>query len=82
MLDVNSPLAIPLMLAGLALPIAVTVFLLRISRRRLSGRKGRYDGLLGGVARGQVQASHLEAGTPDVDEIAVPHVPRPGDRGR
>jgi hypothetical protein len=82
MLDVNSPLAVPLMLAGLAAPIVFVVFLFRVSRRRLSGRRGRFDRFLGGVARGQVQASHLAADTPDVDRIAVPRAPHPGDRGR
>ena len=82
MLDVNSVLAVPLMLAALAIPIVLIVFLFRISLRQLSGRRGHFDGLLGGIARGNVQASHLQAGTPDVDDIAVPRAPRPGGRGR
>ncbi len=65
-------LAIPAMLAAIAAPILIVVGLLWLSQRRFAGRKGRGDRLLGGVARAGVQASHVEAGTPHVDDIAVP----------
>ena len=60
------------MLAAIALPILIVVGLLWLSQRRFAGRKGRGDRLLGGVARAGVQVSHVEAGTPHVDDIAVP----------
>ena len=65
-------LAIPLMIGALALPLLVFAVLIALSRRRFAGRRSRFDGALGGVARGHVQASHLEAGTPSADDIAVP----------
>jgi hypothetical protein len=81
--DVNSALiAVPAMFLALAIPVVVTVMLLRVSLRRLSGRRGPHDRLLSGIARGGVQASHLQAGTPDVDDIAVPLAPRPDHRRR
>jgi hypothetical protein len=80
-MDVNSALiAVPAMLLALGIPVVAIVLLLRLSRRRLSGRSGVGDRFLSGVARAGVQASHLEADTPDVDDIAVPLAPRPGDR--
>lgn len=68
----NDLLAIPLMVGALALPLLVFAVLIVLARRRFAGRRSRLDGVLGGVARGHVQASHLEAGTPPVDDIAVP----------
>ena len=70
--DLTDVLAVPAMLLAVAVPVIVVVVLLRLSRRRFEGRPGRWDRWLGGIARGHVQASHLEAGTPEVDDIAVP----------
>lgn len=82
-MDVNSAIiAVPAMLLALGLPVVAFVLLLRVSRRRLSGRRGTHDRFLGGIARAGVQASHLEADTPDVDDIAVPLAPRLGGRRR
>ena len=65
-------LSIVAMIGAFALPIMVIVGLLRLSKRRLEGRRSRLDGLFGGVARGGVMGSHLQAGTPHPDDIAVP----------
>lgn len=82
-MDVNSALiAVPAMVLALGIPVVVTALLLRVSLRRLSGRRRPHDRFLSAMARGGVQASHLEAGTPDVDDIAVPRAPRPGGRRR
>jgi len=69
---VTELLAIPAMLAAIAIPVLIVIGLLWLSRRRFEGRRGRGDRLLGGVARAGVQVSHVEAGTPHVDDIAVP----------
>jgi hypothetical protein len=66
------------LLAALAVPVAVVAALLGLSRRRLAGRRGRLDGLFGGIARGEVMSSHLQAGTPHPDDIAVPAPRRKG----
>ena len=81
-MDVNSALAVPAMILALGIPVVAIIVLMRLSLRRLSGRRGRHDRLLGGIARAGVQASHLEADTPDVDDIAVPLAPRAGNRCR
>lgn len=57
----------------LVVPVLLIVgVLLWLSKRHLEGRRSRLDGVLAGVARGSVMRSHLEAGTPHPDEIAVP----------
>ena len=83
-MDVNSTLvAVAAMLFALGIPIVVVVVvLIRASMRRLSRRRGRHDRLLGAVARAGVEYSHLRGVGPEVDDIAVPHAPHPGDRGR
>ena len=82
-MDVNSALiAIPAMLLALAIPVVVLVLLVQASLRRLSGRRERRDRILGAFARAGVHASHLQADTPDVDDLSVPRAPRPGDRDR
>lgn len=74
MLDTILPIAA--LIAALALPVAAIGTLLWLSKRRLDGRRGRLDGLLGGVARGAVMGSHLRAGSPHPDDTAVPVPPR------
>jgi hypothetical protein len=71
-------LIVGLMLLGLVSPIVVFVVLLWISRRHLAGRHSRFDGLFGGIGRSGAMYSHLNAGTPDPDDLAVPLPPRPG----
>jgi hypothetical protein len=79
--DVNSALvAVPAMLLALAIPVVAIVALLRMSLRRLSGRRGGHDHGLAAIARAGVQLSHLEAATPEVDDIAMPLPPRPDNR--
>jgi hypothetical protein len=74
---VTELLAIPAMLAAIAIPVLIAIGLLWLSGRRFAGRTGRGDRLFGGVARAGVQVSHVEAATPHVDDIAVP---KPKDR--
>ena len=71
-------------LLAVSLPIVIVVGLLLLAKRHLEGRRTRLDGLLGGVARAGVTQSHLEAGTPHPDDIAVPTpgVPPPSPRRR
>ena len=73
----NGLLAVLAMLLALAIPVVAIVVLLRVSLRRLSGRRAGHDRFLGAVSRAGIHASHLQADTPDVDEIAVPRTRRP-----
>jgi hypothetical protein len=66
-----------LMLIGLASPVLVLVALLWVARRHLAGRRSRLDGLFGGIGRAAAMNSHLQAGTPHPDDLAVPVPPRP-----
>jgi hypothetical protein len=65
-----------------AIPVIVVAGLLWMAHRHLSGRRGRFDGLFTGLARGNAMSSHLQAGTPDPDDLAVPIPPRPPRRRR
>lgn len=65
----------------IAVPVTITVLLLRVSFRRMSGRRGRFDSLFGGLARANAMFWHLNAGSPHPDDVnAVP--PPPGGRMR
>ena len=68
------------LLLALVLPIGIVVGLLWLSKRHLEGRRSRYDSALGGAARAGLIGSHLEAGTPHPDDVAVPTPARPPDR--
>lgn len=81
-LDADILLAVSAMVLALAIPVIAIVAILRVSRDKLLGRRHGRDRFLGAVSRAGVQASHLQADTPDVDDIAVPLPPRPGDRRR
>jgi hypothetical protein len=70
-------LIIGLMLLGIASPILFFVGMIWIARRHLAGRRSRFDGLFGGIGRAAAMNSHLQAGTPDPDALAVPVPPRP-----
>ena len=65
-------MAVLAMVVVVSLPVAVIAGLLWLAHRHLSGRRGRLDGLFTGLARGNAMSSHLRAGTPDPDELAVP----------
>ena len=56
--------------------------LLWLAYRHLAGRRGRFDGLFGGLGRGNAMNSHLQAGTPHPDDLAVPIPPRRPRRPR
>jgi Flp pilus assembly protein TadB len=74
------------LLMGIALvaPLALIVQLFRVAARRLSGRRGRYDSLFEGLGRAATMSSHLKAGTPHPDDLAVPttELAPPGRRPR
>ena len=62
---------------AIAITLAPVVILVVLAQRHLNGRKGRFDGLFGGIGRAAAMNSHLRAGTPDPDNLAVPVPPRP-----
>ena len=75
-------LILGLMLLGLASPIIFFAGLIWLARRHLAGRRGRFDGLFGGIGRANAMNSHLQAGTSSPDDLAVPVPPGPGPRPR
>jgi hypothetical protein len=66
-------------LAIVAIPIAIAVGLFLLGKRHLEGRRTRYDRLFEGMGRANAMQSHLAAGTPDPDDLAVP-TPERGER--
>jgi hypothetical protein len=65
----------------IAVPVAITLVLIRIGFRRMSGRRGAFDGLFTGIARANGMWWHLNGGGPHPDDVnAVP--PPPGPRVR
>ena len=79
-LEAITRIGVILLVAGL--PVAVIVLLIVVTVRRLSGKRSRFDGLLGGVARANAQSWHLQGGGPHPDDAAVPIPPRRGIRPR
>jgi hypothetical protein len=74
--------AAALLLAVLvAVPVGMTIVLLRVAFRRMSGRRGRFDGLFVGTARANAMHWHLNGGGPHPDDISVVP-PAPGPPGR
>jgi hypothetical protein len=51
-------LSVALVVLSLSVPVLVAIGLLWLARRRLSGRRGRFDRLFSGVARGGAMYSH------------------------
>lgn len=80
--DLGNLLILGLMVLGFASPIVVFVGLIWLARRHLAGRRSRLDGLFGGIGRANAMNSHLVAGTPDPDDLAVPVPLRARDRHR
>jgi hypothetical protein len=74
---IGNPLIVGLMLLGMASPVLLFAGLIWLARRHLAGRRGRFDGLFGGIGRAGAMSSHLQAGTPHPDDLAVPVPPRP-----
>ncbi len=74
---IGNLLIVGLMLLGMASPVMFFVGLIWLARRHLAGRRSRFDGLFGGIGRAGVISSHLQAGTPHPDDLAVPVPPRP-----
>ena len=79
---IGNLLIVGLMLLGIASPVLFLVGLLWLARRHLAGRRSRFDGLFGGIGRAATMNSHLQAGTPHPDDLAVPVPPRPHHPGR
>jgi hypothetical protein len=65
------------LLLAICLTLAPIVILVVLAQRHLNGRRSRFDGLFGGIGRAAAMNSHLRAGTPDPDDLAVPVPPRP-----
>ncbi len=74
---IGNLLILGLMLLGIASPFVFFVGLIWLARRHLTGRRSRFDGLFGGIGRAATMNSHLQAGTPHPDDLAVPVPPRP-----
>jgi hypothetical protein len=77
---VGDALVVVVLLLAVAAPIAAIVGIFWVTHRRVVGQHSRFDGLFSGIGRANAMNSHLEAGTPDPDELAVPVPPRPGSR--
>lgn len=75
---IGNLLILGLVLLGIASPVVLFVGMIWLARRHLAGRRSRFDGLFGGIGRAAAMNSHLQAGTPDPDDLAVPVPPRPG----
>lgn len=60
-----------------AITLVPVVVLLVLAHRHLAGRRSRFDGLFSGIGRANAMNSHLQAGTPSPDDLAVPVPPRP-----
>jgi hypothetical protein len=74
---IGNLLIVVLMLVGMVSPVLFFVGLIWLARTHLAGRRSRFDGLFGGIGRAGVISSHLQAGTPHPDDLAVPVPPRP-----
>ena len=74
---IGNVLIVGLMLLGIVSPVLFLVGLLWLARRHLAGRRSRVDGLFGGIGRAATMNSHLQAGTPHPDDLAVPVPSRP-----
>jgi hypothetical protein len=70
-------LGVAALVLALAIAIAPVAILLVLANRHLAGRRSRFDGLFGGIGRASAMNSHLQAGTPPPDDLAVPVPPRP-----
>jgi hypothetical protein len=76
-----SVLQVGALLLAIAVSVAPVVILVVLAQRHLNGRKSRLDGLFGGIGRANAMNSHLRAGTPGPDDLAVPLPPRPDGLG-
>jgi hypothetical protein len=74
---IGNVLIVGLIMFGIASPVLFVVGLVWLGRRHLAGRRSRSDGLFGGIGRAATMNSHLQAGTPHPDDLAVPVPPRP-----
>lgn len=81
-LDVGAVLVdaglVVVMLLGLVAPLIVLVLLLWLAVRHLQGKRSPLDGLFNGIGRANAMNSHVQAGTPHPDDLAVPVPPAPG----
>ena len=75
-MDGNSALvtlvSIAVLVGVVAIPVGIAVGAFMLGKRHLDGRRTRFDGALEGVGRANAMSSHLQAGTPDPDALAVP----------
>jgi hypothetical protein len=71
-----------LIVVGLLSPIILFGLLIWLAVRHLKGGRTPLDGLFNGIGRAGAMSSHLNAGTPHPDDLAVPVPPPPGPRKR
>jgi hypothetical protein len=71
-------LVVTVMLIALAIPLGLMV----LGVRHLRGSRTRFDRLFEGIGRANAMNSHLQAGTPHPDDLAVPQPGRARRRGR
>ena len=65
----------------IAVPVAFTILLLRVSFPRMSGRRGHFDRVFGALGGANAMGWHLKGGGPHPDDVnAVP--PPSGARAR
>ncbi len=77
--------SIVLVVVFISIPVALAVGAFMLGKRHLEGRRTKYDRLFEGLGRANAMRSHLGAGTPDPDALAVPlpdATPTPGRRRR
>ena len=79
---IGTVLIVGLMVLGIVAPIIFVGGLIWLGHRHLTGRRGRFDGLFGGIGRANAMNSHLQAGTPHPDDLAIPVPPPPGPQRR
>jgi hypothetical protein len=61
----------------LGVALLPVVVLVALANRHLSGRRSRGDGLFEGIGRAAQMNSHLQAGTPEPDDLGLQVPPRP-----
>jgi hypothetical protein len=65
----------------IAVPVVITIGLIQVAFRRMSGRRGPFDRLFSGLARANAMHWHLNGSGPHPDDVnAVP--PAPGQHVR
>jgi hypothetical protein len=75
-------ITLTLVVVLVAITLAVPLGLAILGVRHLRGSRTRFDRLFEGIGRANAMSSHLRAGTPHPDDLAVPLPERPRRRRR